>query len=69
MFEQLLSRLATTGFRRSRSGSRVWLIVATVAGGLRLLRYISRNGDDVLYRTQVVPGDTFEIITRAPNKR
>jgi hypothetical protein len=67
MFEQLLSRLATTGFRRSRSGSRVWLVVASVAAGLRLLRYVSRHGDDVLYRTQVMPGDQFEIITKAPN--
>lgn len=69
MFEQFLSRLASTGFRRSRSGSRVWLVVASVAGGLRLLRYISRRGDDVLYRTRVVPGDQFEITTKAPNKR
>ena len=69
MFEQLLSRLATTGFRRGRSGSRVWLIIASVAGGLRLLRYISRSGEDVLYRTRVVDGDQFEITTRPPGKR
>jgi hypothetical protein len=70
MFEQLLSRLASTGFRRSRSGSRVWLVVASVAAGLRLLRYVSRNGEhEILYRTQVMPGDQFEIITKAPNKR
>jgi hypothetical protein len=69
MFEQLLSRLASTGFRRSRSGSRIWLVIASVAAGLRLLRYVSRRGDDVLYRTQVLPGDQFEIITKAPNKR
>jgi hypothetical protein len=69
MFEQLLNRLASTGFRRSRSGSRVWLVIASVAAGLRLLRYVSRSGDDVLYRTQVMPGDQFEIITKAPNKR
>jgi hypothetical protein len=69
MFEQLLSRLATTGFRRGATGSRTWIVIASVAGGLRLLRYISRSGDDVLYRTRVVEGDQFEIITRAPGKR
>ncbi len=70
MFEQLLNRLATTGFRRSRSGSRVWFVIATVAGGLRLLRYLSRNDkNEVLYRTRVMPGDQFEIVTRTPGKR
>jgi len=69
MFEQLLRRLTTTGFRRGRGGSRVWIVIASVAGGLRLLRYISRSGEDVVYRTRVVEGDQFEIITRAPAKR
>ena len=69
MFESLLRRLFTTGWRRGRSGSRGWLIVASVAGGLRLLRYIARDREDILYRTRVVAGDQFEIITRAPSKR
>jgi hypothetical protein len=69
MFEQLLGRLAKTGFRRGSSGSRTWLVIASVAAGLRLLRYVSRSCEEVLYRTQVVEGDQFEIITRAPGKR
>ena len=54
MFETLLRRLTTTGWRRGRSGSRAWLVVASVAGGLRLLRYVSRDREEVLYRTHVV---------------
>jgi hypothetical protein len=68
MFEQLLSRLASTGFRRGASGSRTWIVIAVVAGGLRLLRRVSRGGEEVLFRTQVVEGDRFEITTRAPGK-
>ena len=68
MFEQLLSRLATTGFRRGATGSRTWLVIAAVAGGLRLLRYVSRSGEEVLYRTRVVEGDRFEITTRPSGK-
>jgi hypothetical protein len=69
MFEALLRRLTATGWRRGRSGSRAWLIVASVAGGMRFLRYVTRDREDVLYRTRIKPGDRFEIITRAPSKR
>ncbi len=69
MVESLLRRLTTTGWRRGRAGSRGWLIVASVAGGLRLLRRVTREREDVLYRTRVVAGDQFEIIARAPTKR
>ena len=69
MFESLLRRLTTTGWRRGRAGSRGWLVVASVAGGVRLLRYISRDREEILYRTRVVAGDRFEITTKAPPKR
>jgi hypothetical protein len=69
MIEQLLRRVVTTGFRRGATGSRTWLVIAAVAGGLRLLRYVSRGGEEVLYRTLVLEGDRFEIITRSPGKR
>jgi hypothetical protein len=69
MFESLLRRLTTTGWRRGRSGSRAWLVVATLAGGLRLLRYVARDREEILYRTRVVAGDQFEIITRPAPKR
>ncbi|HET9730573.1 MAG TPA: hypothetical protein VFR41_14170 [Acidimicrobiia bacterium] len=47
------------------SGSRVWLIVGITAGGLRLLRRVARNKDEVLYRTVVKPGDVFEVVTKS----
>jgi len=40
--------------------------VASVAGGLRLLYRVTRNREDILYRTRVVDGDRFEIVTKAP---
>jgi hypothetical protein len=68
-FESLLRRLTTTGWRRGRTGSRTWIIVAAVAGGIRFLRYVARDQQDILFRTRVVEGDQFEITTRAPGKR
>jgi hypothetical protein len=44
-------------------------VVATLAGGVRLVRYIARDREETLYRTRVVAGDQFEIITKAPGKR
>jgi hypothetical protein len=69
MFDALLRRLTTAGWRRGRAGSRTWLVVASVAGGVRLLRRVTRNQEEVLYRTRVRPGDRFEIIARAPTER
>jgi hypothetical protein len=45
------------------------MIVAATAAGLRLLWRVSRNNEEILYRTRVVPGDVFEIFTRTPTKR
>jgi hypothetical protein len=45
------------------------LVVAVAAGGARLLRYVSRDREDILYRTRVVPGDQFEIVATSPAKR
>jgi hypothetical protein len=69
MLEAVLRQLTTTGWRRGRAGSRTWIVVASVAGGLRLLRRVTRDRDEVLYRTRVRPGERFEIVTRAPVKR
>ena len=69
MYDIILRRLQTAGWRRGRAGSRTWMIVASVAVGLRLLRRVSRSNEDVLYRTRVVPGDQFEVLTKAPAKR
>jgi hypothetical protein len=69
MFESVLRRLWATGWRRGRAGSRVWMVVAMAAGGVRLVRFVSRDRDDILYRTRVVPGDQFEIIATPPVKQ
>ena len=69
MFESFLRRLTSTGWRRGRTGSRGWLIVASIAGGLRLLRHVMRENEEILFRTSVKAGDQFEILTKAPRKR
>jgi len=69
MLDAVLRQLTTTGWRRGRAGSRTWILVASVAGGVRLLRRVTRNQTEVLYRTRVRPGERFEIVTRAPAKR
>ena len=33
-------------------------------GGLRILRRLARDDDEVLYRTAIKAGDVFEIVTR-----
>jgi hypothetical protein len=69
MFETMLRRLWATGWRRGRDGSRAWMIVAAAAGGIRLVRRITRDREDVLYRTRVMPGDQFEIVATQPTKK
>jgi hypothetical protein len=66
MFQALLRRLTTTGLRRGMSGSRGWLLVGILSGGVRVLRRIAHHEEEVLYRTAIKPGDTFEIIARPP---
>ena len=69
MFELMLRELWATGWRRGRAGSRMWTVIAVAAGGVRLIRYVARDGDAVLYRTRVMPGDQFEISARPPTKK
>ena len=69
MFETLLRRLWATGWRRGRDGSRAWMVVAAAAGGLRLVRRVTRDREEVLYRTRVMPGDQFEIVATPPTKK
>jgi hypothetical protein len=64
VYASLLRRLMTNGLRKGRAGSTPWLLVGMVAGGLRLLRYIARDEEEVLYRTAVKAGDVFEVVTR-----
>jgi hypothetical protein len=59
-----LRRTSYIGVRRGMSGSRVWMVVGVVAAGLRVLRWVAKNDQDILYRTQIKPGDVFEVITK-----
>jgi hypothetical protein len=65
----LLKRLTNTGIRRGMSGSRAWLVVGMLSGGVRLLRWVARDKPEVLYRTVIKPGDRFEVITRPKASR
>ena len=64
MYGSLLRRLTTNGFRKGMSGSTPWLVAGIIAGGLRLLRRIARDDQEVLYRTAIKAGDVFEVVTR-----
>jgi hypothetical protein len=64
VYASLLRRLTTNGFRKGMSGSTPWLVVGIVAGGLRLLKHIARDDEEVLYRTAIKAGDVFEVVTR-----
>ncbi len=65
MYASLLRRLTANGLRKGMSGSTPWLLVGTVAAGLRVLRYIARDEEEVLYRTAVKAGDVFEVVARS----
>jgi hypothetical protein len=56
--------LTRRGFRNGMSGSTPWLLVGMAAGGLRLLRRLARDEDEVLYRTAIKAGDVFEVVAR-----
>ena len=64
MYASLLRRLTSNGLRKGISGSTPWLLVGMVAGGLRLLRHLARDEEEVLYRTAIKAGDVFEVVTR-----
>ena len=64
MYATLLRSLTRRGLRNGMSGSTPWLVVAIAAGGLRLLRRIARDDEEVLYTTVVKAGDVFEVVTR-----
>jgi len=69
MFESLLRTVWANSWRRARSGSRAWTAVAVAAGGVRLIRFVARDKDDILYRTRVMPGDQFEIVATPAEKK
>lgn len=48
-------------WRRARSGNGLWLAAAIVAGGLRLLRRWSKREREVVFRSEMKPGEQLTI--------
>jgi hypothetical protein len=57
----MLKNLARIGFARGFGGSRAWLTVGVVAGGLRLLRKMAKREADVVYLEELHPGQSVVI--------
>ena len=66
MLNTLLRRLTRTGFRRGLAGSRGWMITGVVAVGVRALQRLAHDEPEVVYRTEVKPGDRITITTDLP---
>ena len=64
MYATVLRSLTRRGLRNGMSGSTPWLVVGIAAGGLRLLRRLARDEEEVLYRTAIRAGDVFEVVAR-----
>jgi hypothetical protein len=57
----MLKTLVRIGFARGIGGSRGWLAVGVVAGGLRMLRKMARREPDVVYLEELHPGQSVVI--------
>lgn len=63
-----LNRVAAAGLRRGARGSKPWLYLGVVASGVRVLRWLTRPKPVVVSRAVLEPGESLEIITRAPER-
>ena len=57
----MLKSLVRVGFARGIGGSRGWLAVGVIAGGLRMLRKMAKREPDVVYREELRPGQSMTI--------
>jgi hypothetical protein len=57
----MLKSLVRIGFARGIGGSRGWLALGVVAGGLRLLRRMAKREADVVYSEELHPGQSLVI--------
>jgi hypothetical protein len=58
----VLKRLTRTGLRKGMlGGSRPWLFVGVAAGGLRLLGRIMRKDPEILYCSEISPGQAIVV--------
>jgi hypothetical protein len=57
----MLKTLVRIGFARGIGGSRGWLALGVVAGGLRMLRRMAKREPDVVYLEELHPGQSMVI--------
>jgi len=57
----MLKTLVRLGFARGIGGSRAWLTLGVVAGGLQLLRRMAKREPEVVYLEELHPGQTVSI--------
>ena len=57
----MLKTLVRVGFARGIGGSRGWLALGVIAGGLRLLRRMAKREADVVYLEELHPGQSVVI--------
>ena len=57
----MLKTLVRIGFARGIGGSRGWLALGVVAGGLRMLRRMTKREADVVYLEELHPGQSMVI--------
>ncbi|HWI03548.1 MAG TPA: hypothetical protein VNT52_06905 [Acidimicrobiales bacterium] len=57
----MLKSLVRVGFARGIGGSRAWLALGVVAGGLRMLKRLAKREADVVYREELHPGQSVVI--------
>ena len=57
----MLKTLVRLGVARGIGGSRGWLTLGVVAGGLQLLRRMAKQEPDVVYLEELHPGQSVVI--------
>ena len=67
--EPIVNRLFKTGARRGFQGSQPWLIVAIIAGTVRIIQRLSSPKAETVWRQALKPGDRFEVTVRGESKR
>jgi hypothetical protein len=64
----MLKSLVRIGFARGLGGSRGWLALGVVAGGLRMLRRLATREEDVVYLEKLLPGQSL-VIQHIPRQK
>jgi hypothetical protein len=55
--------------RRRASGANLWMYSGIALSVFRLARRLLRDDEEVLYRTVIKGGDTFQILSRKPTRK